>query len=127
MGQEINFSKNLLKDKYKFLQSNIRPMDIPLIDTDTNDYESLKWGVVFCNVHQSDYGQKIHIASPYQAKDTIKNLDWESTHRTWDEDVEMWSIDLAGIGEATVVLDDAGFSVAATQEVGEAIEATDVR
>lgn len=97
-------------------------MNIPLIEPDTEDYESLKWGVVFCNVHQSDYGEKIHIVSPYQAKDAIKNLDWESTHRTWDDDEEMWAMDLDGIGQAAVVLDNAGFSVAATKEVGEAVE-----
>lgn len=98
-------------------------MDIPLINPDKDDYESLKWGVVFCNVHNSDYGQKVHLASPYQAKDAIKSLDWESTHRSWDDDAGMWSMDLDAVGRAAVAIHNAGFSVAATQGVGEALEA----
>jgi len=97
-------------------------MDIPLIDPETDDYESLKWGVVFCNVHDSDYGQKVHLASPYQAKNVIKDLDWESTHRSWDDDAGMWSMDIGAVGRGAVALADAGFSVAATQSVGEALE-----
>lgn len=60
-------------------------------------------------IEQVDFGLcqaavrwEIHIGSPYQAKDGIKNLD--------------------GIGQAAVVLDDAGFSVVATKEMGEALE-----
>jgi len=97
-------------------------MEIPIVDTDTDNYESLQWDIVFCNVHDSDYGAKIHIDSPFQAKDAIKNLDWEATHRTWDEDAEKWAMDLDGVGRAAVELNDAGFSLAATKSVGKAIE-----
>jgi len=80
-------------------------------------------GSNLCNVHNSEYGQKIHLASPYQAKDAVKSLDWESTHRSWDDDAGMWSMDINAVGRASVAIHNAGFSVAATQGVGETLEA----
>jgi len=97
-------------------------MDIPIVDPDTDDHESLQWDIVFCNVHASDYGPKVHIVSPFRAKDTIKDLDWETTHRTWDEEAEKWAMDLDAVGTAAVALDSAGFSMAATRDVGEALD-----
>lgn len=97
-------------------------MDFPIVDTEDEDYESLQWDIVFCNVHQSDFGKKVHLTSPFQAKDVIKDLGWEATHRTWDEDAEMWAMDLDAVGRAAVHLTDAGYSIAATRSVGEALE-----
>jgi hypothetical protein len=97
-------------------------MDFPIVDPDNDDYESLQWDIVFCNVHESDFGEKVHLSSPFQAKDVIKDLDWEATHRTWDEDAEMWAIDLDAVGRAAVHLDGAEYSIAATKSVGEALD-----
>ena len=97
-------------------------MDVPIVDPDTEDYDSLQWDIVFCNVHNSDFGAKVHLSSPFQAKEVIKDLDWEATHRTWDEDAEKWAMDLDAVGRAAVHFNDAGYSLAATRSVGEALE-----
>lgn len=97
-------------------------MDFPIVETATDDYESLQWDIIFCNVHDSDFGKKVHLSSPFEAKDVIKDLDWDATHRTWDEDAEMWAMDIDAVGRAAVHLTDAGFSLAATRSVGEALE-----
>lgn len=97
-------------------------MDIPIISPSTNDYGSLQWDIVFCDVAETEYGMKVHLASPYEAKDEIKELDWDRTHRTWDEDADMWEIDLDSVGYVTLSLDGAGFSVAATEAVGQALD-----
>lgn len=97
-------------------------MEVPIVELENEDYDSLQWDIVFCNVHESDFGQKVHLSSPFQAKEVIKDLGWETTHRTWDEDAEMWAMDLDAVGRASVHLSDAGYSIAATTSVGEALE-----
>lgn len=97
-------------------------MDFPIVDADADDYEALQWDIVICNVHESDFGEKVHLSSPFQAKDVIKDLEWDATHRTWDEDAEMWAMDLDAVRRAAVHFDKAGLSVAATKSVGKALE-----
>lgn len=79
-------------------------------------------GHLFCEVHDSDFGKKVHFSSPFGAKDVIKDLKWEATHLTWDEDAEMWAMDLEALGQAVVHFTEAGYSIAATESVGQAFD-----
>lgn len=43
---------------------------------------------------QTEHGPKIKVDSPFEAKDAIKELDFDETHRSWNSDTETWDIDL---------------------------------
>lgn len=41
----------------------------------------------------TQYGVKVELESPFAAKDAIKTLDWDKTHRSWDPDAKAWTVD----------------------------------
>lgn len=47
--------------------------------------------IVAQGVIDTQYGKKVALDSPYEAKDDIKSLDWERTHRAWEDDA--WQVD----------------------------------
>ena len=49
--------------------------------------------VIVSDFVETEYGRKILLDSPYDAKDAIKALDWDTTHRTWDKVYDGWTID----------------------------------
>lgn len=71
--------------------------------------------ICFCKPHESTYGQKIFINSPIEAKDAIKQLEWERTHRRWQPAVSMWEIDFDGVAYAIIELSDHGYSIEVTE------------
>lgn len=43
-------------------------------------------------VIDTDYGKKICLNSPFEAKNDIQDLNWDLFHQGWEETEEMWSI-----------------------------------
>lgn len=60
---------------------------------------------------------KVAIESLYTAKDNIKSLDREKTHRLWDNNLNCWLIDLEGLKYAVDHLLDMGYELALSPEV----------
>lgn len=54
--------------------------------------------VVVSDLSRTRYGAKAYLASPFAAKDAIKSLDWDATHRAWDADAKAWTVDAETIG-----------------------------
>lgn len=54
----------------------------------------------------TEHGPKIKVDSPFEAKDAIKGLDFDETHRSWNSDTETWDIDLSATDEVIETLRD---------------------
>jgi hypothetical protein len=65
--------------------------------------------VVVDDLVDTRYGRKAVLASPYDAKDAIKALDWDATHRAWDEDRGAWTVDADALGRVRDDLAAAGW------------------
>jgi hypothetical protein len=96
-------------------------MEVPILETGIEGTE-IEQDILVTNVHDTEYGTKVHVQSPYEAKDGLNALDWERTHRRWDETAEMWEVDLDSVAYVILELTDDGYSVAITEDVGKAIE-----
>jgi len=68
-------------------------------------------------VMNSDYGPKIGIDTPFEAKDAIKSTDFEETHRSWDSDLGAWTADADSISTIRDTLVEKGFAVETTSDV----------
>jgi hypothetical protein len=71
---------------------------------------------------QTEYGPKVGIDSPYEAKDAIKALDFDETHRSWDSQKEIWTVDLDAIDQVREKLTDEGFKIEISNDVLEAAD-----
>jgi len=47
----------------------------------------------------------------YEAKEAIKSLDWEATHRTWDDELGAWTIDHDALDDLAKALEEHGMSL----------------
>ena len=97
-------------------------MEVPIIAYDGSDLTAPDWDVVIGLPHESEYGQKVYIECPFQARDPLKDLGWDQTHRRWDEEAEMWEIDIDSLGTATLRLTQADFSLAVTEAAARAYQ-----
>jgi len=50
------------------------------------------------NTTTTDYGPKAQLETPYSAKDDIKSLDWDETHRSWNG--ACWTVDFEALPTA---------------------------
>ena len=75
-------------DKLQVARANPDTLDSELYTVDRNEM-----AIQFCCLTDSEYGLRICLDAPYEAKDAIKNsLDWDLHHQSWDTDKEMWTI-----------------------------------
>ncbi|MFC4551782.1 MULTISPECIES: hypothetical protein [Halorussus] len=58
-----------------------------------------------------EYGGKVLLDSPFEAKDDIKDLDWDDTHREWKADADAWAVDVGSISQVEDELRDEGWDV----------------
>lgn len=65
---------------------------------------------------ETEHGEQFALDSPYEAKDDIKDLDWEETHRTWDSDRKAWLVDADSVDEVSRELEEAGWEVDETDD-----------
>lgn len=56
-----------------------------------------KEDIHFCEVVSTKYGTKVAIQSDYSKKDDIKSLDWDRTHRSWNDSRKMWMVDIRSL------------------------------
>ncbi|AXR80708.1 helix-hairpin-helix domain-containing protein [Natrarchaeobaculum sulfurireducens] len=68
--------------------------------------------VEFTSVVETEYGDKIALDSPYEAKEDIKSLDWEETHREWDPSRNAWLVDAEAAPSVADELRREGWSIA---------------
>lgn len=68
--------------------------------------------IVVADVVSSRYGKKAALDSPFSAKDDIKALSWDDTHRAWDADRKQWTVDADALATVVAALADAGWTVA---------------
>jgi hypothetical protein len=47
----------------------------------------------------------------YEAKEAIKSLDWEETHRTWDDELGAWTIDHDALDDLADALEEHGMTL----------------
>lgn len=71
--------------------------------------------ICICEPHDSDFAKQVYVDVPYEAADSMRDLDWEKTHRTWDPDVELWEIDFEGMAYTIVQLTVDGYSISITE------------
>jgi len=60
---------------------------------------------------------EVEIKSSYSDKGAIKSLDWEDTHRSWDDEKERWTVDLDSADRVIEELTDNGNTVSVRNEV----------
>ena len=60
---------------------------------------------------RTDYGLKLVIKSPFMAKDAIKALDWETTHRVWEPALKAWLVDADALDYTRNTIAGLGWSV----------------
>jgi hypothetical protein len=78
--------------------------DLPFASGDDDE-------IVACDIVETEYGPKFAVESPYAAKDAIKSLDWDDTHRSWDSDLSMWLIDVDAVETAADALAREGWTL----------------
>lgn len=75
--------------------------------------------IVFDSLVQTQYGEKVLIESPKDAKADIKALDWDDTKRSWDDRREGWTIEPSATQDAIDHLEDSGWTVVVEGAVAE--------
>jgi len=65
---------------------------------------------VTCKV-DTRFGPKYGLRSHRNAKDDIKALDWETTHRAWDPQSRKWMVDVDAIDHVKAELQSKGYVV----------------
>lgn len=87
--------------------------------------------VHFARIFSTDYGAKVAIELPApweddgEAKDTLKELDWDRTHRTWDEEEEVWTVDFDALEETVEHMAEAGYEVTVAADVAQKLGGAD--
>lgn len=74
-------------DKLQICRAHPDEEDSEVYTVDRNEM-----AITVDKVIEDEYGHKLCIDAPYEAKDAIKNLDWELFHQSWNEEHEMWTI-----------------------------------
>lgn len=70
----------------------------------------------------TEYGPKAAFDTPYEAKEAIKELDFDETHRTWDSDIDEWTVDLSSVDEMREKLVEEGYRVRIRNDILQAAE-----
>jgi len=78
--------------------------------------ESGQWATAD-SLLQTEYGPKVGFDTPYEAKDVIKGTDFDETHRSWDSDKELWTVDLDSVEQVRDKLVDAGYRVRISNDI----------
>lgn len=65
--------------------------------------------VIVDEIVDSPYGRKAVLDSPYDAKDAIKALEWDETHRSWDPERSAWTVDASALPAVAESLRDDGW------------------
>jgi hypothetical protein len=65
-------------------------------------------------VLETKYGTKAILETEYEAKDDVKALDWDRTHRSWDKGLKAWTVDIDALNYVVEALNDAGRDVTVT-------------
>lgn len=60
---------------------------------------------------QTRYGDKLPLDTPFEAKDAVKALSWDATHRAWDGDRTAWMIDAHALTTVAEELAASGWRV----------------
>lgn len=75
-------------DKLQVARANPEHEDSELFSIDRDEM-----AIELCELVETEYGMKICLDAPYEAKDVIKNgLDWDLHHQSWNPDKKMWTI-----------------------------------
>lgn len=91
--------------------SDVAVVDDEGVETGTEDEPD----ILLTHIEQTRYGHKVHLESPFGAKDDIKALDWDAHHPDWTGD--NWTVDKDGIYAVIEHLVDAGWSVGVSRRV----------
>lgn len=80
-----------LRPKIEHLYDNWRDLATEFSVTDLPESGGADDEVRVVGFDDTRYGRKARLDSPYDAKGAIKDLDWDETHRSWDNDA--WQVD----------------------------------
>jgi len=78
--------------------------------------------IVAEGVTDTEYGKKVLLDSPYEAKDDIKSLDWERTHRAWDGDESCWAVDADALAYVRDHLAEQGWTLCRPPETDDSLD-----
>lgn len=68
--------------------------------------------------HHADFDEyKFNMDSEVEMADDIKDLDWDETHRQWDDEYESWVLDLGSIWYVMEELSEKGYTVTVENDV----------
>jgi len=79
--------------------------------------------ITISTIRDTKYGPKAKLKSPFEAKDDIKDLDWEETHRSWDGANSTWDVDAAALDDVSDKLVDKGYRMKITGGAKEEVTA----
>jgi hypothetical protein len=82
--------ENAIDEKVAKLQVARANPDISNANLHTQDRTDC--AITFSELIQTEYGYKILVDSPYEAKQAIKNLDWDLHHQSWNTENKKWTI-----------------------------------
>lgn len=71
---------------------------------------------------QTKYGPKVGFDTPFEAKEAIKELDFDETHRSWNGDIDEWTVDLSAVDEMREKLVNEGYRVRVKNDILQAAE-----
>lgn len=69
-------------------------------------------GVTVEKTVNTRFGEKAILGGDtYEAREAIKSLEWDETHRTFDDNRKAWTVDADALDELEAALDDHGFKL----------------
>lgn len=80
----------------------------------TSEVKTLERGehpIVAESVVDTEYGLKVSVSSPYEAKSDINSLEWDKHKQTWHDETETWVFNPEMVGYALYQLTNMGWSV----------------
>jgi len=80
--------------------------------------------ITISTIRNTEYGPKAKLNSPFEAKEDIKDLDWEDTHRSWDGANSTWDVDAAALNDVADELAEKGWRTKITGGAREEVTAT---
>lgn len=73
-------------------------------------------------IHESYGTPKFEVDSPYEAKDMIKELNWDRTHRSWNDATNRWAIDFERLNFVIDHFHENGYDVTIDLDVARSFE-----
>lgn len=93
-------------------------LEIPVYDSKKDAEED----ICICEPRDSQFGAKLSIDSPYEAKTDIKGLDWQRAHQGWNPAAQMWEVDVEALAYCIAQLSRSDYSVSVTRECLDTLE-----